>query len=114
MMMTEADGDLRQVEGGGSTRWEGVLCPPGGDNNPDRGSFPLNLPSTKNSLPKSAQIKQSKEDTRKPNLTRFGLNAYVLGAIRERFNCFGRRLQLLAASLNARELQQIPAIRFKP
>ena len=38
------------------------------------------------------------------NLTRFGLNAYVFGAIRERFNCFGRRLQWLAASLNAREL----------
>ena len=67
---------------------------------------PLNLPSTKNNLQKPAQIKQSRESTRKSNLTRFGLDAYVLGAMKERSTIFGRRLQLIAASLIAGELQQ--------
>ena len=55
--------------------------------------IPLNLPSTKNNLPKPAQIKQSRENTRNNNLTRFGLDAYVLGAMKERAYYFERRLQ---------------------
>jgi len=53
----------------------------------------------------STKQSPEKEHTQTTNLTRFGLNAYVLGAIRESFNCYGRRLQWLPASLNARELQ---------
>jgi len=54
---------------------------------------PLNLQAQR-IIPNSTKQQQEESTKRKQTtLTRFGLNAYVLGAIRERFNCFGRRLQ---------------------
>ena len=76
-----------------------MLCP--NDNNPKR--IPR-ISHARRTIPNSTKQSLEKEHTQTNKLTRFGLNAYVLGAIRERFNCFGRRLQWLAASLNAREL----------
>ena len=61
-----------------------LLC--ANDNKPDRGSFPLNLPRTKNNHNQYKNNHQRKNKRKQTNLTRFGLNAYVLGAIRERFN----------------------------
>ena len=51
------------------------------DNNPIED--PLNLPRTKNNPKQHKKQSPEKEHTQTNNLTRFGLNAYVLGAIRE-------------------------------
>jgi len=56
---------------------------------------------------------QKKAQAQTNNLTRFGLNAYVLGAIEKEINLLGRWLQLLAVSLSARELQQIPSLQIQ-
>ena len=61
------------------------------DNNPTEES--LNLPSTKNKFPKQHKCHKPEKAHENNNLTRFGLNAYVLGAMKERSYCFGRRLQ---------------------
>ena len=65
----------------------------------------MNLPSTKNNLQTSTNITKPEKAHENNNLTRFGLNAYVLGAMKERFNCFGKSITILAAPLISRELQ---------
>ena len=71
-------------------------------------------PQAQRIIPTVLNNHRRKEHTQTTNLTRFGLNAYVIGAIRREINCYGRRLQWLAASLNARELQQNPFRRHFP
>jgi len=78
------------------------------DNNPDEDPS-LNLPRTKNNHNQHKNNHRRKNTRKQTNLTRFGLNAYVLGAIRREINLLGRILQWLAASLNARELQPFPS-----
>ena len=70
------------------------------------------ISQTRRTIPNST--KQSPEESTRANnqLTRFGHNAYVLGAIKKEIYLLRRWLQLLAASLNARELQQNPAFRY--
>ena len=45
----------------------------------------LDFQCTKNKLTKTAQITNSEKKHEKQRLTRFGLDAYVLGAMKERF-----------------------------
>ena len=60
----------------------------------------LNLQCTKNKLPNTAQITTSEKEHEKQRLTRFGLDAYVLGAMKERFNFFGRSITMDATPLS--------------
>jgi len=43
----------------------------------------MNLQRTKNKLPNTAQITNSEKEHKKQRLTRFGLDAYVLGVMKE-------------------------------
>jgi len=46
----------------------------------------LNLQCTKNNLPKQHKYQTQRRVHEKQRLMRFGLDAYVLGAMKERFN----------------------------
>ena len=71
--------------------------------------------TTKRGIPESPKHEEQFQNSTKSNtrekthanndLTRFGLNAYVPGAIKERLYYFGRSITILAAPLISKELQ---------
>ena len=79
-----------------------------GDNNPIEDPT-LNLPRTENNTKQHKTTTRRKHKTQTTTLTRFGLNAYVLGAIRREINLLWKKITI-ASSLF--ECKRAPAFQI--